>query len=200
MKKTIIFYVLMFSLISLTSIVSKEKCEINPKILNLLSKNENYHCLIINAKPAIKIIMRKYKGNKVDLKKWKITKSFDPYSIYQEIAFKPADGWQLSNLRVTNSKDEESFSRDRFMLTIKGIQDNATLYRRDFSSLYILTNQDCEFPIRLLNEEKKIEEIYILTILFEKKKEENQILLRKGNNMDFYENYIPPIDDRELLK
>lgn len=151
-KEIIIFIttVLCFFLISGDKMNAENK---EPDILILKTRNNDRYSLLVHGKPVIKVCLRNRHGKKIDQKEWTNTKiNFNPEGDYSEIAFKMAAGWIFSGLRIQQSDDEVSFQNGNILITLRDLQEFATLYRSDKRTFYILTNKNCYFRIRIFEE------------------------------------------------
>lgn len=79
--------------------------------------------LYVNSRQALQFKVENLSGNKLRTDEWEKTKNTLSKDMdYVKIEINPLNGWQLSNARIKDSLDEQSYQKDGVILTICGIQ------------------------------------------------------------------------------
>ncbi|MCX7830092.1 MAG: hypothetical protein N2445_03405 [Acidobacteria bacterium] len=86
--------------------------------------------LYVNSCQALHFEVKNLIGNKIIIYEWGKTKNpFSKAVDYVNIEIKPLNGWQISNARIKDSLDEQSYHKNGIILTIYGIQKVSSGYK-----------------------------------------------------------------------
>lgn len=91
--------------------------------------------LYVSSSKALQFKIEKLSGNKLRPDEWEKTKNTLSKDMeYVNIEIVPLNGWQISNARIKDSLDEQSYQKSGIILTIYGIQKAASGFKVTRSS------------------------------------------------------------------